>query len=40
MSPPSQGKPLPFANMFAASAVAACTAEVNPATWFIIGYMP
>ncbi|GAX85450.1 hypothetical protein CEUSTIGMA_g12866.t1 [Chlamydomonas eustigma] len=27
MSPPSTGKPLPFPNMFFASAVAACTAE-------------
>lgn len=28
MSPPSTGKPLPFPNMFFASAVAACTAEI------------
>lgn len=27
MSPPSTGKPLPFVNMFCASAIAACTAE-------------
>ncbi|MEW5297093.1 MAG: hypothetical protein WDW36_000323 [Sanguina aurantia] len=28
MSPPPSGKPLPFPSMFAASAIAACTAEV------------
>lgn len=29
MAPPSSGPPLPFPNLFAASAVAACSAEVR-----------